>query len=530
MSLMFLTLTLILFIIVYLIINFGQVLNLNDVPITVPLMRFDNVDVALIEPPAEITIEGNTRECHKTLTPCVTHMDCDQCREGLANCQYFHDKTILTMRDANGYETEHIIEPGESYCMALDRERARFCNPNTGVWVLAESAIGFSLLCSCLTPGLVTQLNMYEDCNVAVGCQPNGRIVDLNEHPLRCECDSGYTPDYDTSTETPFCRPLTVRDMIYDENFFPRAPCQNGFVQIDHPALDSIYRQELRLPDICVVDPCSVDPISGQRTSGRLAYYRDATGTVEFKYCICWTNDNLFSVYSPTESMIGNSTANVSNACIQPFNTSIFNLARIDYKWFWGQNDQTRSDDEIVAAVSANQLSHDRYRRIAYSYLTVHPNMSSMIGLLLVRFSLAYSPANLAGKILDNENMFQRYRFIAARTSAPCLYPGAGRCIVANYDDCIRRHAGGQVWTAETFTGSWCILSRENEELRIWSPATRYPTGQYPLALRINALFSVIYNSRNFSTVQIVEGGQATSGVNVDNLATLLNTYQNYSV
>lgn len=520
----------ILFVVVYIIVNFAQILSQNETPIVIPLTRFDNTNVALIDPPAEITIEGNTRECHKTLTPCVTHMDCDQCREGLANCQYFHDTTILTIHDANGHEIKHTIQPGESYCMALDRERARSCNPNTGVWILTESAVGFSLLCSCLTPGLVTQLNMYEDCNVTVGCQPNGRILDLNERPLRCVCDDGYTADHDDATETPFCRPLTVRDVVYDENFFPRAPCQDGFVRLDHPALDPIYRQELRLPDICVVDPCSVDPVSGQRTRGRLAYYRNETGSVEFRYCECWSGDNLFSVYSPTESMIAASTATVSNACIQPFNTSIFNVARMDYKWFWGQMDQTRSDDEIVAAVADNQLSHDRYRRIAYPYLTVHPDMSTMLGLLLVKFSLAYSPANLAGKIGDNENMFQRYRLIAARTSAPCFYPGVGRCIVANYDDCIRRHAGGQVWTAETFTGSWCILSRENEELRIWSPATRYPTGEYPLALRVNALFSVTYNNRNFTTVQIVQGGQVTSGANVDNLATLLNTYINYSV
>ncbi|AIU41368.1 pif-1 [Sucra jujuba nucleopolyhedrovirus] len=529
----FFVLFLLLFSILYIIFNFSILLRFNVDNVYVPIRKFDNSDVPLIAPPTEIVIESNDHECHKILTPCNSHMDCDLCREGLANCQYFDDKTIIRVYDeSQGVHVEHVIQPGESYCMALDRERARSCNPNTGLWVLVESENGFALICSCLTPGLVTQLNMYEDCNVAVGCQPNGRILDLNEWPMRCVCDEGYTADFDETTDTPFCRALTVRDMVYDENFFPRAPCDEGFVRIDHPALDPLYRQELRLPDICVVDPCSVDPISGQRTPGRLMYYKSEDGSVEYKYCNCPLWENLFSVYSDAPSMIGNSSAPVSNACIRPFNVSIFNVPRLDYKFFWGQSDLTRSDDDVVAAVRPEQLSDQRYRRVAFSYLTRHPDLSNMVGLMLVKFSTAYSPVHLAETFLDyyQQSLFQRYNVTAQRTSAPCFYPGVGRCITAYPNDCIRRHAGGQVWTAETFTGSWCILSREGRYLRVWSPATRYPTGEYPLALRLNALFGLSWNDRNFTTVRSVQGGSATSGANVNNLANVLNTYQNYSV
>jgi Per os infectivity len=524
---------LILIFVILIVISLVNALITNEIIVEHPLLMFDNIDVPAIEPPSEIFIEGNTHECHRNLTPCNTHMDCDICKEGLANCQYFDDMTIMTMRDENGNEKEYTIMPGESYCMALNRERARSCNPNTGVWILAESDVGFSLLCSCLTPGLVTQMNMYEDCNVAVGCQPNGQIADLNESPMRCLCEDGYVSDYDNETQTPYCRPLAIRDIVYDESFFPRAPCEDGFVRLDHPALDDIYRRELRLPDICVVDPCSVDPISGQRTEGRLMYYKNDNENIEYKYCNCPLYYSLFSVYSDAPSMIGESSASVSNACIRPFNSNLFSLHRVDYKFFWARSDTTRSDDEIVAVVRTNNLSDRRYERVSYQFLTRHPEVPTTVGFLLVKFSTGYSPRHLSNSFLDyyDESLFQKYINTAARTSAPCFYPGEGRCVVANHRDCIRRHGSAQVWTAETLTNSWCILSREGNDLRIWSPATRYPRGRYPVALTVNALMGLWPNLRDYTIVKRVEGVHTTiDNNNSDNLAVLLNTYRNYSV
>ncbi|AXS67783.1 pif1 [Cryptophlebia peltastica nucleopolyhedrovirus] len=504
-------------------------------PAQTVLLRFDNSETPLIEPPSEIIIEGNSHECHKTLTPCNTHMDCDICREGLANCQQFDDRTVITMHDTDGNEIEKVIEAGESYCMALDRNRARSCNPNTGIWLLAESSTGFSLLCSCITPGLVTQLNMYEDCNVSVGCQPNGSIVDLHERPLRCQCNEGYVSDFNSETETPFCRPLTVRDVIYDQRFFHRAPCEAGFVRLDHPALHERYRQELRLNDICVADPCSIDPISGQRTLGKLMYYKNENSNIEYKYCSCPVVDALFAVYSPTnETMIGQSSANVSNACIRPFNQSLLFLRKLDYKFFWAQSDTTRSDDDVVAMVRVNQLSHERYASILYPYLTNHPDISHT-GFMILKFSTAYTPRNehlLDQNVTDisHQSLFDRYIQLSARTSSPCLYPGEeGRCITANHNDCIRRHGNAQVWTAETFTNSWCFLSRNGTLLRIWSPATRYRNNIYPVALRINVLFAILPNIRDYSVVALVQGNRVNTN-NPTGLAEVLNTYSNYSV
>ncbi|QHB21782.1 pif-1 [Artaxa digramma nucleopolyhedrovirus] len=507
-------------------------LQITDEPQIVTLRRFDNDDVAYIEPPSEIVIEGNAHECHKSLTPCTTHVNCDVCREGLANCQYFDEKTVIEMSDANGNVVQHTILPGESYCMALDRERARSCNPHTGLWLLAETRTGFSLLCHCLTPGLVTQLSMYEDCAVAVGCQPHGHIADLNESPLRCVCDDGYVAEFDNVTQTPHCRPRKVRDIVYDEAFFHRAPCQDGFVRIDHPALNDVYRQELRLPDICVVDPCSVDPISGQRTLGRLQYYSD--GTLEYKYCQCSLYGQLFAVHSASPSMIGDSSEPVVNACIRPFNVHFRNVHRIEYKFFWGHLNNNRSDDDVVAAVAPSQLSHDRYRRLTYAFLTNHPELSDTNGLVLFKFSTAndtiFRETQISDMSIGEFSLFQWFVAVSRRTSAmPCMIPGQGRCITVNSNHCIRRHTSAQVWTAETFTNSWCVLSREGRHLRIWSPAARYPRGQAPAALRVNILFSLLTLETRTYIVKMIRTGR-TSTEQLDNLTALLDTYANYSI
>lgn len=517
--------------IVYALVQYVNVLRHTDVPIIVPLPRFENANTQTITPPTEIVIENNAHQCHNVLTPCTSHMDCDLCREGLANCQYFDEPAVITLRDSDNVKIEHQIAAGQSYCLALDRDRARSCNPHTGLWVLAQSPTGFSLLCSCLTPGLVTQLSMYNDCDIPVGCQPYGNIADINETPMQCLCDNGYTAGYDAATQTPFCRPVTVRDVAYNEEFFPRAPCNDGFVRLDHPALDDVYRRELRLGDICVVDPCSIDPVSGQVTRGRLMYYNDPETGVELKYCHCPIADNLFAVHSRDPNMLGASSQTVVNTCIRPFNTSLFNLPRVDYKWFWGQSDLRRSDADVVAAVRVDQLSDPRYARILFPFLTSHPDITVNASHFILKFSTAYTPTTFLGPLNQN-SLFEQYYALAAKTTEPCFFPGEGRCIVANSQDCIRRHGNAQVWTAENSTGSWCYFSREDEHLRVWSAPSRYrPPGMYPAAMKTNLLFALVFvTNRAYTTVTLVRGHTMTSGNQVENLSQTLATYGNYSV
>ncbi|UZE89717.1 PIF-1 [Parapoynx stagnalis nucleopolyhedrovirus] len=520
-------------VIVSIVYTFVNVIDINNEEIFYPLITFDNENVPLIEPPTEIIIEGNTHQCHKSLTPCVTHGDCNLCKEGLANCQYFDEDAILQLyNDENDEEVRVLIEAGESYCLALDRERARSCNPNTGVWLLAETETGFALLCSCLRPGLVTQLNMYEDCTVAVGCAPYGHVENINVHPARCVCDEGYVSDYDAHTETPFCRPRTIRDVMYDESFFPRAPCIDGQVRLDHPAMNDFYRSHFRLGDVCVIDPCSVDPISGQRTSGRLFYHVTNNG-VEVSGCNCPADDGLipmFNRHTATTGMVDQKDLTVANACLRPFNVHLLSLRHVDYKYFWARNDHNSvADADVIFQANENQLSHERYRAILYPLLRHHPDVVEITPANMGVLKISISYDTILKDVNIPSSIFRFFKNKEPNTSEPvCFFPGVGRCIVANSDSCIRRHANGQVWTAETFTNSWCVLSREGANIRIWSDASRYPRGDAPIALRLRGFF--LNNDRERNTIRAVTAGDATSGQNIDAITQVVMTYPNYSV
>ncbi|AKN80963.1 Per os infectivity factor 1 [Lonomia obliqua multiple nucleopolyhedrovirus] len=498
-----------------------------------PILKFENANVPLIQPPAEIVIEGNSHECHKILTPCTTHGDCDLCREGLANCQFFDEDTILKFNNTDSNEQiEVLIKAGESYCLALDRERARSCNANTGVWILAETHTGFSLLCSCLRPGLVTQLNMYEDCNVPVGCSPNGHIETINTDRIMCMCDEGYVSDYNANTETPFCRPQTVRDVMYDENFFPRAPCADGQVRLDHPALNDFYRTHFRLEDVCVIDPCSIDPISGRRTSGRLFHHVTADG-VEISGCNCPASDGLIAVFNrhvADTGMVKRGSKPVVNACLQPFNAHMSSLRHVDYKYFWARNDHDQfADADVVFQANVNQLSHVRYKAILYPILSNHPDVTqiTLANVGLVKISVSHD--TILKPHLLSPSIFRLFKSKEMGIVQPfCFFPGIGRCIVVNSDSCIRRHGNFQVWTAETATNSWCVLSREGSTILVWSRASRYPWGQAPVVMRLRGFF--LNNDRERNTIRVVVANDMTSGQQVDALTQTLETYPNYSV
>lgn len=494
----------------------------------IPIVQtFDNSNVPLIEPPTEIIIEGNQYECHKQLTPCSTHQDCDICREGLANCQYFDDKTLITITHDDGEKQEFTIEPGESYCMALDRERARSCNPNTGVWILAESPVGYSLLCSCFTPGLVTQLSLYHDCDIPVGCQPHGQIVSINERPMRCSCEVGYVADFNADTQTPFCRTRRIRDVIQNSEFFPHAPCPLGYIPIEHPGLDPEYLRMTNARNVCVIDPCSVDPVSGQRHEGYLVSYTYEDR--ERHFCNCPVDDGLFGVYSDRPTMVRPSSERLVNACLKPFNVHISAIPVIEYKWFWGHIDLFVSDDDIVAFVDRNRVSSSRYHRMMFPILKPHPHIPWDISgiLLIMKFSSAFTPVFDVPTTM--QNTYTRYYL---QNYTLCFYPGLeGRCIVNGYMNCIRRHGVVQVNTAERFSDKQCILSRDGRWIRVWHQPQVYRSGRFPVALYVSVKF-VYSGDRDHTTVRPVFGIDTTAEyADIWNLLIpLLRTYHHISI
>ncbi|AAR28912.1 ORF148 [Leucania separata nucleopolyhedrovirus] len=526
---MYNTILLVLFaVVVVLLISFIALLSYVTPERKHVVHRFDNTSVPYISPPSTIVIEGNQHLCHRQLTPCTSHMDCDLCREGLANCQYFDEPATIVMQDDEGNQREEHIEAGEAYCLALDRQRARSCNPNTGIWLLTESDVGFSLLCSCITPGIVTQVNMYEDCVVPVGCYPNGRIVDINARPIQCECDEGFVPEYNQATETPYCQPSLFRHMLNNPAFVPRPPCPRGYIHITHPALPTEYRQHFLTDQACVIDPCTVDPLTGERNI--MNELRIDFNVHERVYCHCVSHLWSFPIYTESRTMLTSSSNpnayQMTNMCISPFTN--FNV-NFEYRVFWGRLPHELSDDDIVATVRPSDV-HERYRLALYPYLqfglptTQYPQQSHIL-----KFSIAYSiDYNIPGQ----PTIHQAYHQLSYSLSsgAGCFIPGVGRCVRHHNSPCIRYHRRFVVEQTENATNDLCIFTRlSNRKIVCWHLAVspQYGTDGFPIVFRVYGWFFMFPTRNDFTIMRIVRA--TNTAHNPRDLAQLMDTYPEYS-
>ncbi|QAT90319.1 PIF-1 [Spodoptera exempta nucleopolyhedrovirus] len=505
----FLLLLIFLVLIIFIIYNQITLLQYEQKDYLPPIAIFDTSQIPLIDPPSEIIIEGNPYECHKQLTPCTTHQDCDICREGLANCQYFDEKTIVTLINDNNEEEKLTILPGESYCLALDRERARSCNPNTGVWLLAESPVGFSLLCSCLTPGLVTQLSLYDDCNIPIGCQPHGQIISINETPMRCSCDLGFVADFDVTTQTPYCRSRRIRDVIQNPEFFPLAPCPAGFVRIEDENLDPEYLRMTNARNVCVIDPCSVDPVSGVNTHGRLSTY--VYNDERIAYCHCPAIHLSFGVYSE-QSMLKRGSVRTVNACIKPVNFINFDH-HSRYSYFWGDDDKEHfSNDNIRLTFSSYlSLSSLRYFRMVYTYENY----------LYVKFSPSYTP-NIGDTSSNQNNTF--FEFLRYNQgSSPCIsYRNLG-CHMAAVNSCLTSQI--------TIFNVYCrvLLSRNNNQIIALQSPLNDPI--YPAVLNVSLYYFFLVDHPMLRNGELFRGRDLqTSEHNITTvLPAILHIYPKYN-
>ncbi|AKN80729.1 per os infectivity factor 1 [Diatraea saccharalis granulovirus] len=455
------------------------------------IVWYDNSGVPVLNPPREIIINENAQSCHVTPTRCNTNADCQLCSEVLAACQEFHETVILEINDTE----KLIVQPGDKYCLALDNRSARSCNPNTGTWVMRHvDNENFALICHCNRPGLVTQLNIYEDCDIPVGCRPNGIIADINTSPLVCSCENGFVADM-SETYTPFCRPRVLRDVMLDPQFFHRPPCRDGFLPADHPAFNQEYRRQIGA-NVCLIDPCSIDPLTGERHSGH-AFYE--SGLV---MCQCPIENNLYPIYS-SESML---MSNIANFCIKPLTVDRHSV-RSDLKIFWGR-DSIISDTDIVFQVNRTNVK-DPYQILLYSRLTPHPTVNVNTSFILkFQINSALVRSSLHNDRID---VFQTYcHLVMHRTNInACPLPGIGLCRA-------RQTCGNLVCTNHPCIGNIVANSYRNTcfffrvdryytdldstvpQVCIWNYPSAYPTNNVPVTFFINALGTVNTDARTF--------------------------------
>lgn len=500
---------------------------------------YDNSHVVHIRPPVQIDIESNELECHKTPTRCTSNADCQLCRESLAACVQFNETVLLELDE----DRVMTINAGESYCLALDGEHSRSCNPATGTWILRQvNNDNFALICHCDYPGIATQINIYDDCTVAVGCKPNGFLTSVYTTPFSCTCDDGYVSET-SDTGVPYCRPNVIRDIILDPGFFHRPPCNDGFVPLNHPALHRTYFTQVGA-NVCVPDPCSIDPLTGVKHSGRVLYEPEggADGS-HLIMCVCDINDNLYPVYSAhsmLNTMYTDTDAEISNACIQPLLVDR-RTVRSDLKVFWARN-SLKSDADIVFQVNPDQV-HDRYKAIMYPRLTPHPT-DNVATRWLLKFELhsAYTAVSVDSAIQDIFQRYWNYNYLRVHNDNNCPIPGIGECrpvLTCGNVTCTRNPCIGS--TVNTSYRSSCYFFRTNRtftdvgtigQIAVWNNTLYYAAAKVPVTFWINARMATDFGygfPSEFQTIYFTSTEETLPESEYDNARHILNTYPLYA-
>ncbi|ABQ52007.1 pif-1 [Spodoptera litura granulovirus] len=531
----------VLLVFVVLVVHFANLGKFARAPVDdYELELFDNVYIPSLSPPAEIVIDNeNATECHKTLTPCRTNGDCQMCREVFARCVTFNQDVELELDD----ETVHV-SAGSRYCMALSGIMARTCNPHTGTWVMRQVEEGiFSLICSCRFPGIVEQMSIYDDCDVPVACGPNGVLNDLNTSPLRCECDDGFVSEI-TETGMPYCRTLNLRDVRLNNAYFPRPPCQVGYIESEHPGLDPIYRQ-LFTVNVCVMDPCSIDPITGERHDGYLLY-EPALGAdgKELIMCVCPLISSLYPVYSP-RSMLRTRYSEgdnvITNACIKPL-TVPREEVRSDIKVFWGRN-SLKADADVVFQVD---LAHvmPQYRHLVFPRYFAHDTDSNVNTYGILKFAIMsawHKNVEDGTTVRDLFQFWWSFNYQRVHTTNNCPLPGIGQCardtecgnVSCTTNPCIRKFVNSAfantcffLKSARTFSNLGTI-----DQIAVYRNASNYSGNEFPVTFYLDTRFatqSFIHQPLSYRTVYFTKSEEVVDSSQYSNLATILDTYPLY--
>lgn len=498
----------------------------------------DNSSVPLLNPPKEIIINENDLSCHSTPTVCNSNADCQICMESLASCQEFYDIVILELDDNNTL----IVNPGDRYCLALDNRSARSCNPHTGTWVLRHvDNDNFALVCHCDMPGLVTQLNIYDDCTFPVGCKPHGVILNIYTTPLTCLCENGFVSSI-SSTNTPYCRPMVMRDVMLNLEYFHRPPCRDGFLPAEHAAFDPSYRRQIGA-NICLPDPCSIDYLTGEVHDGRVLY--EPNGGADggpLVMCQCNVGSDIYPVYnmaSMLNAQYSEQDWDIANACIKPLLVSRRDV-RSDLKVFWGRN-SLKSDADMVFQVNESQV-HQAYRVLLSKRLTAHPTVSvSTSHILKFKINSAYVSSSSINALRDVYQGYWHLSYLRTGVNS-CPLPGIGQCrnpqtcgnVTCSYNPCIAS-------TAAVGYRNTCYLFRAQRtyndvgtigQLCIWNSPTFYENQNIPVTFYMNALGTTDggYGVTNdVRTLYFTSSGDTVSPSQYNNVMQLLATYPHYS-
>jgi len=189
----------------------------------------------------------------------------------------------------------------------LKRKTAKKCSQTTSYSL--ETFDG--TICHCKYPHLVTQTSPESDCNVPVGCKPNGNLSPdfMLTDPMKfgqCICNDGYKSDFNEFIG-PTCRP-NVASEIVEINSNGHILNSNKLMMMNSENRSSLIHDS---GNRSFFDPCQINQDSGNY----LHLFRKSDGT-EKQICACNPKNGFFPI-NPSFSMLSSDPA--ATACMNIF-------------------------------------------------------------------------------------------------------------------------------------------------------------------------------------------------------------------
>lgn len=235
------------------------------------------------------TSEGKLIECDiDKNNEFGVYSKCLQCKQLSARCIHVSEPVYKsTSSDVVIIEANSSSEKG--YCLPSDIISSNCTRKNGGKWILTqrnsnvnnddERSIIYKFECFCSTPQFF-QNNIFDgnNCTTFLGCR-NGYLRNSDTwesyEDMKCSCPSDlYEERYGTKNEPPSCIPLNVYRRKYSAEY--------PFEVLDTKYIAPEYLSLLKDHEISLPNPCSFDITTKRfvKNIGRVVF--DRTGTIAY--------------------------------------------------------------------------------------------------------------------------------------------------------------------------------------------------------------------------------------------------------
>lgn len=351
---------LILIFIILCIYNFYLLLKQQDNTLTTNLELQRTVNQPIIPyNTSSFYVEQNAIDCLFNVVKCNVNnpTSCFLCDGTNYICKHFNKNLRLEVYSTSVSKPKrfHSIQKNKSndegYCV-----KEKSCNPYTSIKTMVKLSNGsVDTVCVCKYPSLVNKSNFFSDCNLIVGCSPDGKLTNKNnkdktiEHKLtselnfdpyldgRCECPDGYKNIF-SPKNGPECSPARINDLpsCFEHEYLTEnktCKCSKGFVCTDDVITIKKSGYFMNVASMfdrpqCIRRPCQWDPVEPNDYNSN-NYFSENVG------CVCDYANGWIGMreeeFSKSLNKVNNVNTNHYNRCVHIANPKTHTHTSVTY-------------------------------------------------------------------------------------------------------------------------------------------------------------------------------------------------------